>query len=129
MTNRLTGDIQGDVLDVNSDRQATTPDGRCLTGSVLTMSTHALFHLSDQVRKMGPLTVTSTSTFENLNRVLKLSVSGTKGQVKWFIFVLNCPPCRIPLMDMCRIFCDKNASIMLALPPAKDASIVLVNLC
>ncbi|MEL7308618.1 MAG: hypothetical protein AAGK05_12615 [Pseudomonadota bacterium] len=48
--------------------------------SVCTMSTHALFHLPEQVEKMGPLTSTSATTFENLLRVLKQSVTGSKGQ-------------------------------------------------
>lgn len=48
--------------------------------SVRTMTTHALSHLSEQVRRMGPLSATSCSTFENLNRVLKQSVSGSRGQ-------------------------------------------------
>ena len=48
--------------------------------SVCTMSTHALIHLPDQVARAGPLTLTSTSTFENLNRQLKRSITGTCGQ-------------------------------------------------
>lgn len=48
--------------------------------SVCTMSTHALIHLPEQVEKMGPLTLTSASTFENLLRILKRSVTGAKGQ-------------------------------------------------
>lgn len=53
--------------------------------SVQTMSLHALYHLPEQVKRMGPLSVTSASTFENLNRVLKRSVTGTKGQAHQMI--------------------------------------------
>ena len=52
----------------------------CFGPSVCTMSMHALCPLSDQVENFGPLTLTSAATFENLNRQLKRSVSGTKGQ-------------------------------------------------
>ena len=43
------------------------------------MTLHALQHLPDQVRKFGPLHRVSAMPFENLNRQLKRSITGTHG--------------------------------------------------
>lgn len=47
--------------------------------SVQTVTLHALQHLPDQVRKFGPLHGVSAMPFENLNRQLKRSITGTRG--------------------------------------------------
>jgi len=47
--------------------------------SVKTVTLHALRHLPAQVRNFGPLSGVSAMPFENLNRQLKQSVTGTRG--------------------------------------------------
>ena len=47
--------------------------------SVQTVTLHALQHLPNQVRKFGPLHGVSAMPFENLNRQLKRSITGTRG--------------------------------------------------
>nr|XP_047127165.1 uncharacterized protein LOC124808099 [Hydra vulgaris] len=46
---------------------------------IRTFTFHALAHLSKQVKNFGPLTAMSAMLFENVNRQLKRSVTGTKG--------------------------------------------------
>ena len=46
---------------------------------IRTYTFHALAYLSEHVKNFGPLTSTSALVFENVNRQLKRSVSGTKG--------------------------------------------------
>ena len=47
--------------------------------SVQTITLHALKHLPQQVRHFGSLAYVSASSFEAVNRQLKLSVTGTRG--------------------------------------------------
>lgn len=47
--------------------------------SVKTITLHALQHIPEQTRRFGPLHCVSAMAFENLNRELKRSVTGTRG--------------------------------------------------
>ena len=50
-----------------------------LGDSVRTVTLHCLSHLPEQVRRFGPLQNVSAMLFENLNRQLKQSITGTRG--------------------------------------------------
>ena len=54
--------------------------------SVKTITLHALQHLPAQVRKFGPLHTVSAMPFENLNRQLKTSVTGTRGSALTVVY-------------------------------------------
>lgn len=54
--------------------------------SVKTITLHALRHLPEQVRKFGPLHAVSAMPFENLNRQIKQSVTGTRGTAAIMVY-------------------------------------------
>ena len=54
--------------------------------TVRTITLHSLKHLPEQVRKFGPLHRVSAMLFENLNRQLKESVTGTRGSAASMVY-------------------------------------------
>jgi len=54
--------------------------------SIKTITLHALQHLPEQVKKFGPLHCVSAMPFENFNRQLKMSVTGTRGAASTMVY-------------------------------------------